>query len=152
MTLSCRVSLRGYSYDPDGYFNHNAEILSWVYTDLQPEKPVLKNVVNYCTSGNDTRALIERYINVILNREIDIAPDYEVYRNIGFAFAHEFGDAGRELFHSVCRLSSKYKIEDTEKHHSNFLKSRGQGRVIKIGTFFHYCKQAGIVIENQEGN
>jgi len=146
------VSLRGYSYDPDGYFNHNAEILSRVCTDVQPERPEFKSNIQYNTPGNDTRAWVERYVNIILNRGIDIAPDYEVYRNIGFAFAEEFGEVGRELFHVICRLSNKYNFDDTEKHYSNFLKSKRQGRIIKIGTFFHYCKQAGIVIENQEGN
>lgn len=146
------VSLRGYSYDSDGYFNHNAEILSRVYTDIQPERPEFKSNIQYNTSGNDTRARVERYVNVILNRGIDIAPDYEVYRNIGFAVAHEFGESGKELFHTVCRLSNKYNFDDTEKHYSNFLKSKGQSRIIKINTFFHYCKQAGITVENTEGN
>ena len=142
------VSLRGYSYDPEGYFNHNAEILSSLYKNSQPEKKQTINIKPYSASGKDNRANVECCINEINNRNIDIAPDYETYRNIGFAFAQEFGEGGRDLFHSVCRPSYKYLYDDTETHYSNFLKSKSDGKISKIGSFFHYCRQAGITFKN----
>ncbi len=141
------VSLRGYSFDPDGYFNHSAEILSRVHIDTQPVKTNFKSIISKSITGTDSRAWVERYINELLNRNIDIAPDYETYRNIGFAFAQEFGESGRNLFHTVCRPSNKYLFDDTETHYTNFLKSSGQGTVIRIGSFFHYCRLAGITFK-----
>jgi hypothetical protein len=134
------VSLRCCSYDPDGYFNHSAEVLKSVIT--RPKKPMIRRIRSYETSGNDTRAKVERYINEIVKRKKDIAPDYEMYRNIGFAFVHEFGEGGRDIFHTVCSPSEKYDFDKTERDYTSFLKSRGQG--VTIGTFFHYCKQGGI--------
>jgi len=138
------VSLRGYSYDPNGYFNHNAEILTSFYKDIRQEIPQNKKAIHYSASGNDTRANVERCINEITSRNVDIAPDYETYINIGFAFAQEFGETGRNLFHSVCRPSFKYNFDNTETDYSNFLKSRNEGKISRIGSFFHHCRQAGV--------
>ena len=138
--------LRGCSWDDTPYINHDAKPFSCIIEDI-PRQPI-KPHTTYRPDGDDNRSWVERYINEINTRNIDVAPDYKIYRNIGFAFAQEFGEAGRDLFHSVCSPSHKYKFDDTEKHYSNFLKSRSQGKVIKIGSFFHYCRQTGITFRN----
>ncbi len=134
------ASSRGYSYDQDGYFNHCAQIFKKLHIERQ--QIIYKS--NNNISRSNTLNKVELCIKEMEKGNIDVAPDYETYRNIGFAFANEFGENGRSLFHSVCSPSSKYIFDNTEKHYTGFLKSRGKG--INIGSFFHYCKQANVSI------
>eukprot|EP01029_Cantina_marsupialis_P015965 TRINITY_DN353_c0_g2_i6.p2 TRINITY_DN353_c0_g2~~TRINITY_DN353_c0_g2_i6.p2 ORF type:complete len:876 (-),score=76.81 TRINITY_DN353_c0_g2_i6:18510-21137(-) len=98
--------------------------------------------------------LLQQVINVIEQIEakgVDIAPLYEEYRNIGFAFADAFGEIGRVHYHRVCKLHSTYEFADCDLQYTNCLNSRGMG--VKIGTFFHFAKKAGINISVPiEGN
>ena len=136
-----------FNTDETCFYNHAAK----PYHLLQGERtyhyrPISKK--NNLESQKDSILKVEQCIEEIELLNIDIAPDYETYRNIGFAFAHEFGEAGRDLFHAVCRPSNKYIFDNTEKHYSSFLRSKRTGKVFNLGTFFHYCKQAGISINN----
>ena len=146
------ASLRGYSYDPDGYFNHTAEIFKITHVETQKLKPAHKKTNNSLMPDVDTLKWVKKYISEIENSKIDIAPDYETYIKIGFAFANEFGKAGRDLFHKVCTPSDKYIFDETEKDYSNFLKSKRQDRINTIATFFHYCIQAGISIDGYKSD
>lgn len=85
---------------------------------------------------------VNEVVAIITQRNVDIAPDYQTYLHIGFAFAHEFGEGGHEIFHQVCQPSHKYKHADAERQYTACLRARGRG--ITVGTFFHYTKQAGL--------
>ena len=39
----------------------------------------------------------------------DIAPTYAEYVQLAFAIATDCGEAGREFFHRLCRVSAKYE-------------------------------------------
>ena len=49
----------------------------------------------------------------------DIAPSYAEYVQLAFAIATDCGEAGREFFHRLCRISAKYQREHAERMFSN---------------------------------
>ncbi len=77
----------------------------------------------------------------------DIAPTYLEYIQLSFAIATDCGEAGREFFHRLCRVSAKYQREHAERVFSNALHTqRGE---IHLGTAFHLAETAGVVISNE---
>ena len=138
------ASLRGYSYDPDGYFNHNAVVLDKVYVEEQPTHKAYKQTQYNSSTGNNTRRWVEQYINAITARGIDITDSYNNWLQLGFALATEFGEEGRQYFHDVSRCYPKYNQDEANKKYTGLLSS-STGRV-GIGTFFHLCKSHGITL------
>ena len=98
------------------------------------------------TDGEATRDKVERIVQLIEQRGIDITAGYDVWLRIGFAFASEFGEGGRDFFHRVSRQNPKYDYHEADKQYNNCLSSKGEG--ITIGTFFQMAKDAGIDISN----
>ena len=74
-----------------------------------------------------------------------IADNYDDFLHVGFAFASDLGEQGRELFHRVCRLSSKYTSYETENRKYDNCLSTGRGEV-HLGTFFKLAEDAGVDI------
>ena len=72
----------------------------------------------------------------------DIAPTYLEYVQLSFAIATDCGEAGRDFFHRLCRVSPKYQREHAERVFSNALHTqRGE---VHLGTAFQQrggCKQ-----------
>lgn len=129
------------SYDPDAILKDDFKVY-----DRFPEKEEVKRS-NYKSRNytfNNSSIDFEHIVRQIFENYIDIAPDYETYRNIGFAIASEFGENGRQLFHDVVSCSPKYSRKDAEKQYTNCMTSTGSG--ITIGTLIHHCKQNNIDI------
>jgi hypothetical protein len=93
---------------------------------------------------------IEQVIRQIESMQIDITSNYADWRNLGFAFAEEFGESGRYLFHRVSRFYPEYKPTECDKQFDACLKATGHGITIK--TFFYLAKQAGIEISHHAGS
>lgn len=121
----CR--LRIYSWDKDGYFNHNAKL----YTKLlRPQQKTYPR-----PSLSDTRDRVEAIISQIKERRIDITEDYkEGWLKIASALANEFGESGRGYFHTVSMFHPKYNIKDTDRMFDGCLK-HNYNRVT-IASFF----------------
>jgi hypothetical protein len=92
------------------------------------------------TSRNE----VEQVIQAIEDNQLDIATAYADWRNIGFAFADEFGEAGRELFHRISRFYHDYSQSECNRQFDNCLRAKGQG--ISLKTFFYHAKKAGISV------
>uniref|UniRef100_UPI004048898E DUF3987 domain-containing protein n=1 Tax=Algoriphagus sp. TaxID=1872435 RepID=UPI004048898E len=92
--------------------------------------------------NNDTTSHVEELIQQIESRRIDLTTTYTDWIRVGFALAHEFGEQGREYFHRVSQMHSKYSREECDRQYTNCLKSNGSG--VGIGTFFQMCKDEGI--------
>ena len=74
----------------------------------------------------------------------DIAPTYLEYVQLSFAIATDYGEAGREFFHRLCRVSPKYQREHAERVFSNALHTqRGE---VHLGTAFHLAEATGVSI------
>lgn len=89
-------------------------------------------------NNNDVETIIQR----LESTHTDITANYSDWRDIGFGFADEFGEAGRDYFHRVSRYYPGYSQSNCDKQYDNCLKSSGHGVTIK--SFFHLAQQAGI--------
>jgi len=76
--------------------------------------------------------------------QTDITANYSDWRDIGFALADEFGEAGRDYYHRISRFYPGYSPADCNKQYDKCLKANRDGVTIK--TFFHLAKQSGIDI------
>jgi hypothetical protein len=129
--------LRGLSYDPNAYFNHNAVVYRKKY---KPERrknspaPAVKN------SPGDT---VQKFIEIIKQTNIDITMDEPDWFRISCAFANEFGETGRDYFHQVSQFHSGYDSRETDRKYDRALKSRYR---YGIGTFIKVCRDYGIDI------
>lgn len=96
------------------------------------------------TTHNTSRSEVETIIQKIEAQQIDIATAYGDWRNIGFAFADEFGEEGRELFHRISQFYADYTAPECDRQFDSCLKAHGQG--VSLKTFFFHAKQAGIAL------
>ena len=85
---------------------------------------------------------IQKVVEKIEERHLDITNDYKIWRNIGFALCDALGEGGRGYFHRVSCFSSDYNHEICNEQYSKCLKATGSG--ITIRTFFHLAKSNGI--------
>lgn len=91
---------------------------------------------------------LETVITKLEEAQLDITGTYSDWRNIGFAFADELGESGRDLFHRVSRFHAEYNQKECDEQFDKCLQSKGHG--INISTFFYLVKQAGIKIGKAE--
>lgn len=88
---------------------------------------------------------VEEIIQRVEAKNIDIATAYSDWRDIGFAFADEFGESGREYFHRISKFYTDYSLTECDKQYDKCLKANGNGVTIK--TFYHLVKMAGVSIK-----
>lgn len=94
---------------------------------------------------NDPIKSLEQLVEAIEQAGANIAPSYLEYMPLAFAIANDCGEAGRPMFHRICRMSEKYKHEDAEKMYSNALrKSNGKNT---LGTVWHLAEMAGVDVK-----
>jgi len=140
---SCRdvTRLRGYSWDDSPYINHNAELFTDVIEPIP--RPVKKQRGN-SVGRSVTKRNVEQCIDIITENCIDITENREHWLGIGFALSNEFGEDGREYFHQVSQYHAEYDFDESEIKYSDCLENNRHE--VNMGTFFHYCKEAGIVV------
>jgi hypothetical protein len=114
------------SYDENLFINENAMVFDVIQTD------------------------VEQAISQIENTQTDLTSNYDNWLKIGFAFAGQFGEAGREYFNRVSRFNVKYDSDNCNKQYDSCIKSSGEGVTIK--TFFHIVKEAGFTKQNVKLN
>lgn len=117
----------------------------WLHKDTKALAPIQPQDVRAtpcgCPNSSDD---LETIISRLEAAQTDITTNYADWRDIGFAFADEFGEAGRDYYHRISRFYSGYSPADCSKQYDNCLKAKGHGVTMK--TFFHLAKQAGINI------
>ena len=104
------------------------------------KKEVKKNYPkNHFTTNNSeiTKNKVERCLNIIQDKKIDITGNYETWFSIGCAIVNEFGESGREYFHILSSISEKYEHSKTDKDYSCWSKKKHS---YSIATFFYFCK------------
>ncbi|MDR2823618.1 MAG: PriCT-2 domain-containing protein [Prevotellaceae bacterium] len=110
----------------------------WIPDVKQPLREVVRKI-----SALTPKNQFEKVLQTIEHRALDIAPTYELWRNLGFAIASEYGERGREYFHRASRYYYKYNASETDKQYTRCLRGRDG---ITISTFFFLAKNAGISI------
>lgn len=89
---------------------------------------------------------VERTIEKLEEQSIDITDDYNDWIRIGFAFAREFDEEGRDFFHRVSCISSKYDETQTNITYDGCLRAEVPANPATLGTFFHLVKEAGVTV------
>ncbi|PQJ77514.1 BT4734/BF3469 family protein [Polaribacter glomeratus] len=141
--VSCKdVSrLRGYSCDDDAYFNHSATTFNQV---LKHQKKKQTRATYLKTNDSETtKNTVEKCINIIQNRGIDITGNYQTWFPICCSIANEFGENGRDYFHILSRMSNIYDERKTENQYTHSMKTKYP---YGIGTFFYFCKLNNVTI------
>ncbi len=117
----------------------------------QPDQQILHNEPNNLSVSNNafkssSGGLQVNDIEIIIQRlessHADITTNYADWRDIGFAFADEFGENGRDYFHRVSHLYPDYSYAVCNKQYDKCIEAKGHGVTIK--TFYHLAQQAGI--------
>ena len=105
--------------------------LEWIESKTIPQA----NQQNISTGfRNESCTEFEKIITEIEMNQTDIAPSYAEWRDIGFALAEEFQEAGRDYFHRVSQFNSSYNQKECDEQFSSCLKAKGNG--ISIKTFY----------------
>lgn len=138
--------LRGYSYDPNAYFNENPEMF-FQYFDYRKSienrlSEDSNSQIEINASENFTKRKVMEIINKIQKTSIDITEKYEQWFQIGCALANEFGEEGREMFDLVSQNHPKYHPDVVDSKFSDCLNSPYS---YYIGTFFHWAEEYGLI-------
>ena len=138
---SNRNRLRYLSYDPDIFYNvKSSKYIPKNTKRFQPPKHV-----NYVYHEDDFDYILRQ----IGDKSIDLCQeDYFRYVRIGMSIADKFGISGEDKFKYVCQFGSKYDELRAVKDYKGFV-SNSQGKTT-IGTFYYYCKDAGITIYSEK--
>ncbi len=108
--------------------------------------PQVLKTPDYNATATDLLSEVEKVVQEIEARCVDIAPDYAMWVNVGFALADGLGENGRDFFHRISRLHADYDQTTADKQFTNCLNGRGSG--VTIASFFHYAAQAGIELSH----
>lgn len=98
--------------------------------------------------GPKSSTQIQHEVEVILRRiensRIDLTCNYSDWLKLGFAFADEFHETGRDYFHRVSCFYSGYNPAGCNRQFDKCLKRGKSGVTIK--SFFQAAKDAGVNI------
>jgi hypothetical protein len=126
--------LRGYSYDSEPYFNGTAIPYTKTKEAFKPQR--FTDTTDY---SNDR---IEQLIKKIVSSKQDITSDYSDWFKIGCSLATEFGESGRNYYHSISSSSTKYNQTECDKQFDSCLKGAG----VNIETLFFIAKNHNIIL------
>lgn len=136
--------LRGYSIDPDAYFNHNAQLFTKVLNKTENLENI-KTLNDFNSEINNSNSGIAlQLINLIRSKQVDITTTYEAWFQCGCVIANIFGENGRNLFHQISCFYPKYNVVRTDKQYNHCLKS---GSNAGIGTLIYWLKNAGVMLK-----
>ncbi|GGK58920.1 BT4734/BF3469 family protein [Rufibacter glacialis] len=128
------ASLRGYSYDQEPYFNHQATIYQMY------EKPERRTYSGVYEKGSE-REKVDACLAEIERHRADLTGTYTAWFEIGCSLANAFGEDGRVYFHLVSQYHPDYSSHKTDRQYNACLKGNN---TFTIATFFNYCAQAQI--------
>lgn len=126
------------SYDPNVAINYSAK-----KAGVKQERKAKPKQVNFIA----TESQMDRIVSDISSRGINITESYEDYLKVGMSIASEYGETGRNYFHAVASMSSKYNPKECDKKYTNCIKTSSS---VKIGSFLYMAKQAGVELYTEE--
>ena len=136
---SCKnvARARFVSYDPFIFVNTKAPVFK-KYLAKQKEIKAQKVVV----VKNDFDSMIAQ----MDRKQLNLCEDYSDWISIAYALVSEFGELGRDHFHTLSSHSSKYNSDDCDRQYTACLKnhSESKGKKSTIATIYFHAKQNGI--------
>jgi predicted P-loop ATPase len=125
------------SYDPFLFENTKAP----VFKKYLPKKKEIKfnKVVVVKNDFDEMIAQMDR-------KQLNLCEDYSDWISICYALVSEFGEQGRDHFHTLSSHSSKYNSDDCDRQYTACLKnhSESKGNKSTIATIYFHAKQNGI--------
>lgn len=134
--------LRFVSYDPNLFHNDKAKLFKKYITKKEQKKYKEYEKKDLLVIENDLDEAIQKakYLNLFDN--------YDDYLRLGFALVDEFGENGRDKFHTLCSSSAKYDSKKADEDYSKFLIRKGSG--VTIGFLYYKFKEAGIKVKSEK--
>ena len=140
---SCKdpARLRFITHDPAPYINAAAVPFGFVLKDERAEKSTHRPKPQHSSPAprpNKQERTLEEVAAAVQDlkaRGVDITDSYADWQKIAFAFAAEFGEEGRGLFHELSAICPKYDRAETEQKYDEA--ERNNTGAVKIGTFYH---------------
>lgn len=132
--------LRGYSYDEEAYFNHQAEVF-YLYEERKVDQNQYQPSESKKNTGNSKLTTIEKILFCITEKKVDVTINYQTWFELGCSLANSFGESGRKYYHQISLYHSTYDHQKTDIQYDSCL-SNGYG--YKFGTLVFHCKNAGI--------
>lgn len=105
-----------------------------------PSKPQPSQTVN----SDDIETITQR----IEHKQVDIAPTYAQWRDLGFALSSELGESGRTYYHRLSSFYPNYSQQETDDQYDRCLRSHGTGITIK--TFYQMAKDSNVSISTKQ--
>lgn len=124
------------SYDPDLSINDNAAVYK-KYLPKPKQRKIPPPIFVQTEFDDIIRQMVDRQVNCV--------EDYRDWRDVGFALGDRFGESGRDYFHRLSAISSKYDTAmcDRQYNHSIARNARTGARVT-IATIYWFASQEGI--------
>ena len=87
---------------------------------------------------------VETVLQRIESHRLDLTCNYADWLKLGFAFADEFRETGRDYFHRVSKFFPGYNPAECDRQYDKCLKRAKSG--VSIKSFFAAARDAGVDI------
>lgn len=134
------ASLRGYSWDAEGDFNHNAKPFA-LLEESQPEA-YQRKAAGPRVQGSEAEK-VEAILQQAEAGRIDITQGITNWFKIGLGLAVEFGEAGREYFHRISQFHTDYRAGKCDAEYTRCMAKRFRSSVT-LASFFDIAKDYGL--------
>lgn len=95
-------------------------------------------------TDDDLIQKVEVLVQKLERHNIDITNSYADWYKVGFSLANLPEPWGRQFFHRVSALYSKYNAAETDRKFDTLRNPQSIG----IGTFFNVCRSYGVTLRN----
>ena len=125
------------SFDPYLFTNQNAAIF---------KKYLPKEKKRKITSSIFVKTEFDEVVKKMVDQNVSCVDDYRDWLAVGFGLADHFGESGREYYHALSSVSTKYERSMCDKQFTHCLRHQSNTGKITIATIYWFAKQAGINI------
>ena len=138
--------LRFASYNEEPYYNPYA--LTYYKMVGEPKRETRVSTTYtprefcYHTTSTDNAQRVEEQIKYLIDNNLTLPDDYHSWFKIGMSLCSEFGESGRQYFHSISSLSPKYDRYECDNQYDKIVESYGSGNDIGLGTLMYMFKEA----------
>jgi len=133
------ASLRGYSFDENGLFRHDAmPYRKWGRPKSQQHHTAFLPNPN----ATGTKEKVEAVISRLIQKRTDITQSEPDWFRLACALANEFGESGRGYFHAISQFHPEYNSWQADQKYNHAFESRYVS--IGIGTFFKLAQSFNI--------
>lgn len=137
--------LRFISYDRDMFLNDTPTIVP-----VNTGKYEFRKEANY--SARDVGSAISgthpiiRLAQKIMDNGIDITSDYHDWVKIAFSLSDAIGESGRNVFHGLSSMNSKYNFTESDKLFTKAM-SRNSSQRVTEKTFYKIASDYGVMLK-----